>query len=336
MRVELRAARAALCVGAAAQRQLRWPVRRRLSWPVRASASGAFRSGLRPSLHAPLADGGAFTPLLEGTPAVGVEGGVAAQSTDDLSAMPNLHATDRQARLYITSRSRHQNQESAAASAGFGARTARRLYNDPRSPSQTKQPRSWRTRADPLTDIWLRVLERLDIPGVMAVTIFARLQDELGLEVRPIASGARWSVASPTDARFTVKTTRFSSLSAVIPAVRRGPISPSPSPARLSSTASIVFGWRAAAGSLRGRSSAAKAFQPSPPYWARRPFVCPQGSSRDRRPVRTHRALIRTAQHRHRRQSSLLSLEPGFPRRRHDCGGRRQIGPSRGDHRNER
>jgi hypothetical protein len=46
--------------------------------------------------------------------------------------------------------------------------------------------------------------------------------------------------------------------------------------------------------------------------------------------------LIRTAQHRHRRQSSLLSLEPGFPRRRHDCGGRRQIGPSRGDHRNER
>ena len=70
--------------------------------------------------------------------------------------MPNLHVTDRQVMLYMTSRSRHQNQEAAAASAGFSARTARRIDNDPRLPSQKKQPRTWRTRADPLTDVWPR------------------------------------------------------------------------------------------------------------------------------------------------------------------------------------
>ncbi len=41
--------------------------------------------------------------------------------------MPNLHVTDRQVMLYMTSRSRHQNQEAAAASAGFSVRTARRI-----------------------------------------------------------------------------------------------------------------------------------------------------------------------------------------------------------------
>jgi hypothetical protein len=99
--------------------------------------------------------------------------------------MPNLHVTDRQVMLYMTSRSRQHTQEAAAASAGFSARTARRIDNDPRLPSQKKQPRTWRTRADPLTDIWPRVLEMLAIPGVMAVTIFEDLQDELGQDVLP-------------------------------------------------------------------------------------------------------------------------------------------------------
>ena len=99
--------------------------------------------------------------------------------------MPHLHVTDHQVMLYMTYRSRHQNQEAAAASAGFSARTARRIDNDPRLPSQKKPPRSWRTRADPLTDIWPQVLEMLDIPGVMAVTIFEDLQDELGPDVLP-------------------------------------------------------------------------------------------------------------------------------------------------------
>ncbi|MEI7912660.1 MAG: IS21 family transposase [Verrucomicrobiota bacterium] len=85
----------------------------------------------------------------------------------------------------MTSRFRHQNQAAAAASAGFSARTARRIDKDPRLPSQKKEPRTWRTRADPLTDVWPRVLEMLDIPGVMSVTIFEDLQDELGPDALP-------------------------------------------------------------------------------------------------------------------------------------------------------
>src|ERR1700680_742278 len=96
--------------------------------------------------------------------------------------MPNLHVTDRQVMLYMT-RSQQHGQESAAAMAGFSARTARRIDKDPRLPSQKRQLRTWRTRTDPLTDVWPRVLEMLKIPGMMAVTIFEDLQDELGPEV---------------------------------------------------------------------------------------------------------------------------------------------------------
>ena len=98
--------------------------------------------------------------------------------------MPNLHVTDRQVMLYMT-RSQQHDQESAAAMAGFSARTARRIDKDPRLPSQKRQPRTWRTRTDPLTDVWPRVLEMLKIPGMMAVTIFEDLQDEVGPEVFP-------------------------------------------------------------------------------------------------------------------------------------------------------
>jgi len=81
-----------------------------------------------------------------------------------MSPMPNLHATDAQVMRYMTSRSRHD-QEAAAAMAGFSARTARRIDKDPRLPSQKRQPRSWRTRADPLTDIWPKVVEMLKTPA---------------------------------------------------------------------------------------------------------------------------------------------------------------------------
>jgi hypothetical protein len=56
--------------------------------------------------------------------------------------MPNLHVTDRQVMLYMT-RSQQHDQESAAAMAGFSARTARRIDKDPRLPSQKRQP-DWR------------------------------------------------------------------------------------------------------------------------------------------------------------------------------------------------
>jgi hypothetical protein len=47
--------------------------------------------------------------------------------------MPNLHVTDRQVMLYMT-RSQQHDQESAAAMAGFSARTARR-FSRPRPPN---------------------------------------------------------------------------------------------------------------------------------------------------------------------------------------------------------
>jgi len=98
--------------------------------------------------------------------------------------MPNLHVTDRQVMIYMT-RPRHLDQEAAAAMAGFSARTARRIDKDPRLPSQKRLPRTWRTRSDPLTDVWPRALDMLKIPDIMAVTIFEDLQDELGPEVLP-------------------------------------------------------------------------------------------------------------------------------------------------------
>jgi hypothetical protein len=114
----------------------------------------------------------------------GVEGGITAHSTNNMSTMPNLHVTDRQVMIYMT-RSRHLDQEAAAATAGFSARTARRIDKDPRLPSQKRLPRTWRTRSDPLTDIWPRALDMLKIPDIMAVTIFEDLQDELGPDVLP-------------------------------------------------------------------------------------------------------------------------------------------------------
>ncbi len=86
---------------------------------------------------------------------------------------------------YMTSRSQNHNQATAAAAAGISERSARRIDKDPRFPSQKKLPRSWRTRLDPLETIWPRVLDMLKIPGIMAVTIFEDLQDELGVEALP-------------------------------------------------------------------------------------------------------------------------------------------------------
>jgi hypothetical protein len=101
------------------------------------------------------------------------------------SAIPKPHISDRQVMRYMTSRSQNHNQATAAAAAGISERSARRIDKDPRFPSQKKQPRSWRTRLDPLETIWPRVLDMLKIPGIMAVTIFEDLQDELGVEALP-------------------------------------------------------------------------------------------------------------------------------------------------------
>jgi len=98
--------------------------------------------------------------------------------------MPGHHISDQQVFHFMVER-RHHTQAIAAAKAGISERSARRIENDPRLPSQKKRKRHWRTRADPLELFWPRVEELLKIDGIIAVTIFETLQDEFGDDAVP-------------------------------------------------------------------------------------------------------------------------------------------------------
>lgn len=91
--------------------------------------------------------------------------------------MPGKPITDQQARLYMDL-IETQEKQTAAAKAGFSVATGRRLHHDPRPPSQKKAPRTWRTRADPLAQVWeseiVPLLQRA--PGLKAVTILHELE----------------------------------------------------------------------------------------------------------------------------------------------------------------
>ncbi len=66
-------------------------------------------------------------------------------------------------------------QEAAAAAAGISVRTARKWQSGP-LPSVTKEPRSWRTRADPFAQVWesevVPLLESDDEGKLQAKTVF--------------------------------------------------------------------------------------------------------------------------------------------------------------------
>lgn len=98
--------------------------------------------------------------------------------------MPGRHISDQQVLRFMVER-RHHTQSVAAAKAGISERTSRRIEKDPRLPSQRQPGRHWRTRADPLEPFWPRVEALLKIDGIMAITIFETLQDELGEEAVP-------------------------------------------------------------------------------------------------------------------------------------------------------
>src|SRR5277367_1982934 len=157
---------------------------RQLSWPVGSAANAGCREGRSLDRRPALAGDGGFKIPWRGRPLFGVEGGIAAHSTNRMSldAEPSCDRPPGDALHdpFPTTRPGIR-----PAMAGFSARTARRIDKDPRLPSQKRQPRTWRTRTDPLTDVWPRVLEMLKIPGMMAVTIFEDLQDEVGPEVFP-------------------------------------------------------------------------------------------------------------------------------------------------------
>ena len=88
--------------------------------------------------------------------------------------------TDEQVRLLRQKRMDGKTQKTAAAIAGMSERTARSWKKGP-LPSQTKQPRTWRTREDPFEGVWktdIVPLLKADKRGVLrGPTILEELQE---------------------------------------------------------------------------------------------------------------------------------------------------------------
>lgn len=86
--------------------------------------------------------------------------------------------SDRQVRVLRKKRMEGKTLEAAAAAAGMSERTARTWQHGP-LPSETKQPRTWRTRPDPFAEVWATEIEPLlvaDKEGELeAKTIFEDL-----------------------------------------------------------------------------------------------------------------------------------------------------------------
>lgn len=90
--------------------------------------------------------------------------------------MPGKRITDHQMTEYKRLRANHS-QEVSAAKVGISVASARRLEKRDGLPSQREQ-RHWRTRADPLADVWdSEIVPMLNAePALMAVTILEELQ----------------------------------------------------------------------------------------------------------------------------------------------------------------
>jgi transposase InsO family protein len=90
--------------------------------------------------------------------------------------MPGKRITDHQVLTYKTKRRAHT-QVAAAAKAGVSERSARRIESLESLPSQ-RLPRRWRTRPDPLVDVWeIELLPLLQTsPHLSAVTLLEELQ----------------------------------------------------------------------------------------------------------------------------------------------------------------
>lgn len=90
--------------------------------------------------------------------------------------MPGKRITDHQVHQYKQDRNR-MTQVAAAARAGISERSARRVEQSPSLPSQ-QPPRTWRTRADPLGEVWeSEVVPLLQADAALnAVTLLEELQ----------------------------------------------------------------------------------------------------------------------------------------------------------------
>ena len=73
-------------------------------------------------------------------------------------------------------RGKGRTQEQAAARAGMSVRTARKYEQLGKLPSETKEPRSYRTRVDPFEGDWPWIVEQLEGDGALqAATLFSLL-----------------------------------------------------------------------------------------------------------------------------------------------------------------
>lgn len=85
--------------------------------------------------------------------------------------------TDAQVRRLRRLSKTEQTQELAAAKAGMDAKTARKYLRQSELPSESKEDRTWRTRADPFATVWDEIREQIAAnPGLEAKTIFEALQ----------------------------------------------------------------------------------------------------------------------------------------------------------------
>ncbi len=90
--------------------------------------------------------------------------------------MPGKRISDLQVSKYKELRAKHS-QEAAAAKTGISVATARRLESATTLPSQ-RPPRHWRTRADPLAEVWASEVVPMmqGAPSLMAITVLEELQ----------------------------------------------------------------------------------------------------------------------------------------------------------------
>lgn len=81
--------------------------------------------------------------------------------------------TDRQVRILREAMAKHGVVEIAAMKADMHRNTARKYLNTLKMPSELKQPRDWRTRADPFAEDWPTIAEKLaDAPELEAKHLF--------------------------------------------------------------------------------------------------------------------------------------------------------------------
>ena len=92
--------------------------------------------------------------------------------------MSGKHITDQQIRLYMNERKQGGTQVTAAAKAGLSERSARRIDKGDLT-TQPSSKRHWRTRQDPLTEVWDSVLVPMleENPSLLPITLYEYLYD---------------------------------------------------------------------------------------------------------------------------------------------------------------